>query len=95
MTHTPGPWSIVPMSMGDLRATIVALGVSREVGEARHDDAPLIAAAPDLLDIARNARELIVALHAGVSSYWERDDLDTILAVVRHIDSVIAKASLP
>ncbi len=66
--HTPGPWGFQPSSNprnGTAWRDIVSHGTPFSpsyVGEALEQDARLIAAAPDLLEAASWARDILVQL---------------------------------
>lgn len=60
MAHTPGPWRVPTDSDGDAIALVGPGGVITRLDDGlSHDDAALIAAAPDLLEAAKNVIEWV------------------------------------
>lgn len=100
--HTPGPWSYAPAVPGAQRCFYIAgnqdannrevdIGTVQGGYYSCEANARLIAAAPDLLEELREARDSILGWAAYASEYFkDKHDLDGDIA---RIDAVIAKAT--
>lgn len=88
--HTPGPW-------GDQNKTVLIRGATW-LGHANWDDAEakanarLIAAAPDLLDVAYATRKLVSEAASVGFNYTDGDWADRIYANQARLSAAIAKA---
>jgi hypothetical protein len=88
--HTPGPWFVGRPDPPGRRFYVTNAKKSALVAELfqNEDDARLIAAAPDLLDLARNV--------AGIDSRYLHTNNDILLQAVREwleqAHTIIAKA---
>ena len=94
MTHTPGPWGIehgdefeIVSRSPHLSAT-VAIVAARIPSETARADASLIAAAPELLEALKTARECIAYCRRAHSDAQSGDGIP----VEVFIDAAIAKA---
>lgn len=96
-TYTPGPWFvdanyIVPANGGVAVCDLMAVDLSKHqeffCGEETEANARLIAAAPDLLEAARQAEKVIDIL--WVSHHANRSD-----AALEQLRAAIAKATTP
>lgn len=94
--HTPGPWIATPANGGEWNITAGAWAIALVMGSAGHEgpngcsdeNARLIAAAPDLLEALKTAKETIRLWHGPVS--W--DIYDRASPEMKAINAAIAKA---
>jgi hypothetical protein len=99
--HTPGPWVVTSADWPDDEEGIVRYYVRHEPAEISFPNARLIAAAPELLDAAKNLRAAQVAYmhernHGKGGPMIHAERLDRLGAVVAEaayaLDIAIAKA---
>ena len=79
--HTPGPWWIDEVSDNGHKDTWLMgnspqddMLLCMEFAESNEADARLIAAAPDLLDLLKDARRMVKELHALLERVGHEDD---------------------
>jgi hypothetical protein len=91
--HTPGPWKAVPSSNkgnGSGWRDIVSMGgafTPSYVGEALDQDAALISAAPELLEQAKNALNVLAGIASGDLKTIKQDS-----PAILGLRAIIAKA---
>lgn len=93
--HTPGPWAVIAFSRNDAVLSVAERGVVAHVLDPeggsvveRHANAHIIAAAPDLLEELREARNALQWYRETFPEADGRGDDE----VIARIDAAIAKA---
>lgn len=95
--HTPGPWAVYPPEMLDNKHWSVQTdcGMTIVCGEDTPEaaaDAHLIAAAPELLAVVRQAIDYANDTKERFESGWDCDDEEAYSNLLAAADDAIAKA---
>lgn len=94
MSHTPGPWRLVPPPTADNGNPWRVAGCDHTIAiipnRPREADARLIAAAPDMLAALKIARQYVKATHGSLAGAVGPDNL--VSPDLALIDTAVAKA---